>query len=196
MEIELAGFRVAAIGAETTVCTAALTALGDSGGQLAVGGHGSPQADILLVSWQLNPRDHREVDDDALIAAAEAALQQMNRRGRGRIVFLLSAMGAIPMRRHPRYSRRMSAAVAAMRCLSMTAAPEVAVNALGFGRIDGAGAEIGDGAMLTHVPLGRPGRLDEAVAAILFMADPKNSYTTGQLLVVDGGWSTGFGRNF
>ncbi len=90
----------------------------------------------------------------------------------------------------------MSAAVAAMRCLSMTAAPEVAVNALGFGRIDCDGAEIGDGAMLTHVPLGRPGRLDEAVAAILFMADPKNSYTTGQLLVVDGGWSTGYGRNF
>ena len=36
----------------------------------------------------------------------------------------------------------------------------------------------------------------EAVAAALFFCDPLNSYTTGQMLGVDGGWAAGYGRNF
>ena len=27
-------------------------------------------------------------------------------------------------------------------------------------------------------------------------ADPLNTYTTGQMLSVDGGWTAGYGRNF
>jgi NAD(P)-dependent dehydrogenase (short-subunit alcohol dehydrogenase family) len=46
------------------------------------------------------------------------------------------------------------------------------------------------------VPLGRPGRIEEAVAALLFLADPMNTYTTGQVLTVDGGWTAGYGRDF
>ena len=46
------------------------------------------------------------------------------------------------------------------------------------------------------MPLGRPGPLAEVVAAVLFLCDPANTYTTGQLLAVDGGWMAGYGRNF
>ena len=38
--------------------------------------------------------------------------------------------------------------------------------------------------------------LDEVVAAALFLCDPANTYTTGQLLSVDGGWTAGYARNF
>ena len=71
----------------------------------------------------------------------------------------------------------------------------VAINALALGAI-GEPAVAGDSAMLSHVPLGRPGTIDEAVGAALFLLDPRNSYTTGQVLVSDGGWSVGYGRSF
>lgn len=54
----------------------------------------------------------------------------------------------------------------------------------------------GDDAMLSHVPLGRAGTPADIANAVLFLLDPLNSYTTGQILAVDGGWTTGYGRNF
>ena len=50
--------------------------------------------------------------------------------------------------------------------------------------------------MLAHVPLGRPGTTDEIAVAVLFLADPENSYTNGHILAVDGGWTAGYLREF
>ena len=50
--------------------------------------------------------------------------------------------------------------------------------------------------MLDHVPLGRPGTTDEIAVAVLFLADPENSYTNGHMLTVDGGWTAGYAREF
>jgi NAD(P)-dependent dehydrogenase (short-subunit alcohol dehydrogenase family) len=38
-------------------------------------------------------------------------------------------------------------------------------------------------------PMGRPGMLDELDGAILFLASSVSSFVTGQVLVVDGGWT-------
>jgi len=75
----------------------------------------------------------------------------------------------------------------------MASGPAVQVNAVAVGRID---ETAGDAAMLTHVPLGRAGTAADVAHAVLFLVDPLNSYTTGQSLAVDGGWTTGYGRNF
>jgi NAD(P)-dependent dehydrogenase (short-subunit alcohol dehydrogenase family) len=50
--------------------------------------------------------------------------------------------------------------------------------------------------MLDHVPLARPGTTDEIAVAALFLADPENSYMNGHVLVVDGGWTAGYLRDF
>jgi NAD(P)-dependent dehydrogenase (short-subunit alcohol dehydrogenase family) len=50
--------------------------------------------------------------------------------------------------------------------------------------------------MLDHVPLGRPGTVDEIAVAALFQADPENSYMNGHVLTVDGGWTAGYARDF
>ena len=51
-------------------------------------------------------------------------------------------------------------------------------------------------ALLGHASVPRAGTIDEVAAAALFFCDPLNSYTTGQMLAVDGGWMAGYGRNF
>ena len=50
--------------------------------------------------------------------------------------------------------------------------------------------------MLDHVPLGRPATTNEIAVAALFLADPENSYMNGHILVVDGGWTAGYHRDF
>lgn len=42
----------------------------------------------------------------------------------------------------------------------------------------------------TYCPMGRVGREGELDGAILYFASDASSYTTGQLLLVDGGWTT------
>ena len=41
-----------------------------------------------------------------------------------------------------------------------------------------------------HTALGRPGRPEELTAAVLFLASEDAAYVTGQVLAVDGGWTT------
>jgi NAD(P)-dependent dehydrogenase (short-subunit alcohol dehydrogenase family) len=45
--------------------------------------------------------------------------------------------------------------------------------------------------MLSHVPVGRPGSVEEIAHAVLFFAAPESTYITGQTLCVDGGWTAG-----
>lgn len=45
-------------------------------------------------------------------------------------------------------------------------------------------------AIKTYCPMGRPGRDGELDGAIIYFASDASSYTTGQLLTIDGGWTT------
>lgn len=40
---------------------------------------------------------------------------------------------------------------------------------------------------IAQTPMGRAGRIEDVVRAVAFLADPKNEFITGELLVVDGG---------
>jgi len=39
------------------------------------------------------------------------------------------------------------------------------------------------------VPMGRAGKPEEIASAVLWLLDPANTYTTGQVLAVDGGFT-------
>ncbi|BCG76982.1 SDR family oxidoreductase [Mesorhizobium sp. 113-3-3] len=192
MEIDLNGAAIALDGETNPIVDAVLAALRVNGGTLVEAGDA---ADILLMSNPLRPgttvQDPRYQHSDARRAAVAMA-----ERGGGRIVFLISATAGMPMRRHPRFSMENAAMLAGMRALAMEFGPKVLVNAVGFGAVEDGTLVSGDKAMLSHTPVGRAGCIEEAVAAVLFFCDPLNTYTTGQMLGVDGGWTAGYGRNF
>lgn len=192
MNIDLAETVIALDGSTSEVAQAALDALLANGGRIADGGK---TPDILLVSCPLHPRDS-SADTQSIYERARQIAALMSTRGSGRIVFLVSVIAGMPMRRHPAFSMNQAAILSGMRTLAMEFGPKLLVNAVGVGPIGEAAALSGDPAMLGHVPLGRPGTVEEAVALVLFFCDPLNSYTSGQLLSVDGGWTAGYGRNF
>jgi NAD(P)-dependent dehydrogenase (short-subunit alcohol dehydrogenase family) len=190
MEIDLDGTTIALEGATNPVVDATLSALRANGGRIAEGA-----ADILLISCPLRP-GAMAGDPRSLLADAREMAKAMTKRGSGRIVFLISAIAGMPMRRHPRFSMENASILAGMRTLAMEFGPKVLVNAVGVGAIEDMAFVSGDKAMLSHTPVGRAGNIEEAVAAVLFFCDPLNSYTSGQMLGVDGGWTAGYGRNF
>jgi len=195
MRIDLEGRRVAIGGVRHALAEAAAAALAESGATVGFGGEN--EADLLIVAHPLDLDAAYRPDE--LIALAERTADAMMARGGGRILHFVPAVAVLPMRRHASAGPALAAVIAAMRGLAMRAAPAVLVNALATGWIADGGLgdpASGDPAMGTHVPLGRPGRIEEAVAGLLFLADPMNTYTTGQVLTVDGGWTAGYGRDF
>ena len=50
--------------------------------------------------------------------------------------------------------------------------------------------------LLSFVPAGRPAQTDDIANAALFLASDMASYVTGQNIIVDGGWTCGFTRDF
>jgi hypothetical protein len=194
MEIDLDGATIALEGAANPIVDVTLAALRANGGHVA-DGRQARAADILLISCPLRPGPTTG-DPRLLHADVRKMAKAMAERGSGRIVFLISAIAGMPMRRHPRFSMENASILAGMRALAMEFGPKVLVNAVGVGAVEDVTIVSGDKAMLSHTPVGRAGSIEEVVAAVLFFCDPLNTYTTGQMLGVDGGWTAGYGRNF
>jgi NAD(P)-dependent dehydrogenase (short-subunit alcohol dehydrogenase family) len=191
--VDLAGQTFRQIGLDHLGARAVGAALSANGARLA---SSATAPDLLLASFALRP-DEAELGSGPLIREVEALGEKMRATGHGRIIFLLSALGVVPMRRFPHFSAAMASVAFSLRTLAMTLGPHVLVNGVAAGALTDAGERAsGDDHMLSHVALGRAGGLADLTNAALFLADPLNSYTTGQLLVVDGGWSAGYGRNF
>lgn len=111
---------------------------------------------------------------------------------RGRILVIGTARGLVPARGFGESSVAGAGVLAAVRVAGMELASKgVAVNALAVGAIGAA-----DETMVFHTAIRRAGTPAEAAAAALFLLDPANTYMTGQVLAVDGGWSAGFVRDF
>ena len=50
--------------------------------------------------------------------------------------------------------------------------------------------------LISHIPLGRPGETSDIANAVLYLASDDAAYVTGHVLVVDGGWTAGFAREW
>lgn len=189
MQINLTGTTVSLEGDDNAVARTLWADLMANGATASAG----ELPDLLILSFPLLPTEGSNVSP--LLTRAEEAGEAMVERGHGRILCLVSAIAGMPMRRHADFSLRMAGVVTTVRTLAMRLGPHVLVNAVGVGAV-GEPLVAGDEAMLSHASVKRPGSIAEVVNTALFFADPLNTYTTGQMLAVDGGWTAGYGRNF
>jgi pteridine reductase len=126
-----------------------------------------------------------DVNVKAAVLAAQAAAPHMRKRGGGVIVNVASLGGLRPWPKHLAYCASKAALIMATRCLALALAPEIRVNAVAPGILDPPGA---DARLARKVALRRFGTHAEAVESILFLVTGA-AYTTGEVLLVDGGRS-------
>ena len=201
MEVDLAGQIAVIAGRGTRVCQAIAHALAANGALVETLGEASSQRlsaararpgrlDIL-VTGALEASELSVAPIEAFCRTGADAMGE----GGGRILNVVSALGVIAARGESAASAASAAVISLTKSLALEFGPRgIRVNALAVGAYaaDAALAE----RMVSHVPLARPASTEEIIAGALFLVDPDNSYTTGHVLVVDGGWVAGYARNF
>jgi 3-oxoacyl-[acyl-carrier protein] reductase len=126
------------------------------------------------------------------IACARAAVKSMMRAKTGRIVFLSSVVGETGNAGQTAYAASKAALLGVTKSIAREyASRNVTVNAVSPGYVETdmtrALTDEQRAAMLTGVPLGRPGSARDIAAAVSFLASDEAGYVTGQILRVNGG---------
>lgn len=126
----------------------------------------------------------------------------------GRIVNISSIAGLVPLRLQSAYVAAKAGVANLTRSMALELGPEgILVNAVAPGSTLTRGTRTlfygDDGVytenaanLLSHIPLGRPGKTTEIAAAVLFLVSPDASYINGSILTVDGGWTAGYTRDW
>ena len=149
------------------------------------------------------------VDLTGLFEVSQAAARVMKRQKSGKIINIASIAGLVPLRLQCAFVAAKAAVVNLTKAMALELAPDgILVNAIAPGStltegtrklFYGEDGKFKDNVqrLLDHIPLSRPGTVEEIAHAALFLAAPESSYITGHTLVVDGGWTAGgFLRDF
>jgi 7-alpha-hydroxysteroid dehydrogenase len=124
-----------------------------------------------------------DVNVKAAVMACRAAAPHMRQRGGGSIVNIASLGGLRPWPAYLPYSTTKAALVMATQCLAKALAPQIRVNAVAPGLLE---EPAPPQSLRETTPLARFGTSDEVAQAVLFLA-ARASYTTGEVVRVDGG---------
>lgn len=134
----------------------------------------------------------------AAISLMQAVLPGMTERRFGRVV-LMSSRGALGLQTRTAYSATKAGMIGMARTWALELAPQgITVNVVAPGPIQTemyyavieSGSER-EQALANSIPVKRVGRADDVTRAVMFFADPANSFVTGQTLYVCGGASVG-----
>lgn len=148
------------------------------------------------------------VDLTGLYEVSRAAAKIMRPQRSGRIINISSIAGVVPLRLQCAFTAAKAGVNNLTRAMAIELGRDgILVNAIAPGSVMTDGTRklfySEDGLfhenvqrMIDHIPLGRPGTSDEIAVAALFLAAPENTFTTGHILVVDGGWTAGYHRDF
>ena len=133
----------------------------------------------------------------------------MMKQKNGRIINIASVLGVIPARLQCAFTSAKAGVVHLTRTMAIELGEHgILVNCVAPGSTltegtkqlfysENAAEKDRAKRVLSHIPLGRAGTVEEMAHAVLFFAAPESGYITGQTLCVDGGWSAGgFFRDF
>jgi len=148
------------------------------------------------------------VDLDGLFTVSQQAARVMRSQRSGTIINIASIAGLVPLRLQCAFVAAKAGVVNLTKAMALELGPlGVRVNAIAPGSIMTEGTrqlfygedgkfQSNVAQLLAHIPLARPGTTDEVAQAALFLAAPESSYIHGHILVVDGGWTAGYTREF
>lgn len=133
-----------------------------------------------------------DVNLKGAVFCARAAIKVMMRAKTGRIVFLSSVVGESGNVGQTAYAASKAGLLGAAKSLAREyASRNITINAVTPGFIDtdmtSGLPEEAKAAMLSAIPLGRPGRADEVAAAVAYLCSDEAAYVTGHTLRVNGG---------
>jgi len=168
----------------------------------------APDIDILINNagavpggtlWQVDDARWREawsLKVFGYVALARAYYPLMKRRGGGVIVNNIGVAGEIFDAKYICGSSANASLMAFTRALGGRSLDDgVRVVGVNPGPVDSPRfrklqTDRGDSGALHHLPQGRPASIAEVANAILFLASPLSSYTSGTILTIDGGLSS------
>jgi 3-oxoacyl-[acyl-carrier protein] reductase len=135
----------------------------------------------------------------AAIHLVQAMLPGMKSRGFGRII-MMSSRAALGAAERTAYSATKAGIIGMTRTWALELAPTgITANAVAPGPISGTEmfhavipkGSVREEALANAIPVKRLGRADDVARAVMFFADRRNGYVTGQTLFVCGGSSVG-----
>ncbi len=148
---------------------------------------------------QLSYEEFRRVQSinvDGMWLMCREVVPQMKQRGWGRIINLASTLGLVGLANRTPYASSKGAVVQMTRALALELAEwNINVNAICPGPFltkmnePIADTEEAKKFIVGAVALNRWGRLEEIQGAAIYLASPAASFTTGSMMVVDGGWT-------
>lgn len=147
-----------------------------------------------------------EVNLTGVFYCSQAVSRVMIRQKGGKIINIGSVLGNVPARKQIGFIAAKGGVHHMTKAMALELAPHgIVVNGIAPGSIaidknlfdsqDAVMAALRE-RMLSHVPLARFGREEDIANAALFLSAEESNYITGHILVVDGGWTAGYTRDF
>lgn len=162
----------------------------------------APFEDFKLETW----REVMSVNLDGMFLTAQAVGKRMIEQGQGgsiiqtasiyglvaphQKIYEISSILGNRINAPAVYSASKAAIIGLTRYLAAYWADHgIRVNALVPGGVESGQDAPFKKAYSAHAPLGRMARREEMVGAVVYLASDASSYMTGQMMVVDGGWT-------
>jgi NAD(P)-dependent dehydrogenase (short-subunit alcohol dehydrogenase family) len=167
-----------------------------------VGKNRAPLHDFEDDEWHRIVR----VDLDGVFYCSRAVSKRMLKWRRGSVINIASVFGIVPARMQCAFAAAKAGTINLTRSQALELGRDgIRVNAIAPGSILTEGTRSlfynaenkqKSESLLSHIPLGRPGDTSDVAAAVLYLASDDAKYVTGHVLVVDGGWTAGFSRDW